>query len=84
MKPVVEKNYLLPESTTRPADIFIPSWTAGKPAAFGFTMTSPLQSKTIFNAAEKAGVALETAEDRSTLLITLGAKNKAFLLYHSL
>ena len=50
---------------TKPGQVRIsfPFRTAGKQAAFDVTVTSPLQSTSIFNAAEKAGVVLELAEE---------------------
>ena len=34
LSPVVEKKNLIPESHSRPGDIFVPTWKAGQPAAF--------------------------------------------------
>ena len=44
LSPVVEKKNLIPESQSRTGDIFVPTWKAGKPAAFDITVTSSLQS----------------------------------------
>ena len=63
LSPVVEKN-LIPESQSRPGDIFVPTWKAGKPAAFDVTVTSSLQSNSLTNAATKAGYALDAADER--------------------
>ena len=49
---------------TRPGDIFIPTWSAGRPAAFDVTVTSPLQLSLLSRAAETPGASLEVAEDR--------------------
>ena len=64
LSPVVEKNILVPESQSRPGDIFVPTWKAGKPAAFDVTVTSSLQSNSLTNAATKAGYALDAADER--------------------
>ena len=52
---VVEKKNFIPESQSRPGDVFVPTWKAGKPAAFDITVTSSPQSYSLFNAATKAG-----------------------------
>ena len=39
LSPVVEKKNLIPESQSRPGDIFVPTWKAGKPAAFDVTLS---------------------------------------------
>ena len=64
LSPVVEKKNLIPESQSRPGDIFDPTWKAGKPAAFDVTVTSSLQSNSLTNAATKAGYALDAADER--------------------
>ena len=61
---VVEERNLIPESQSRPGDIFIPTWKAGKPAAFDVTVSSSLQSNSLTNAATKAGYALDAADER--------------------
>ena len=51
---IVEKKKLIPESQSRPGDIFVPNEKAGKPATFDVTVT---------NAATKAEYALDGAEE---------------------
>ena len=34
-------------SHSQPADILVPNWLSGKPAAFDLTVVSPLNSKTL-------------------------------------
>ena len=47
-----------------PADVFLLSWTQGKPAAFDVTVLSSLQSTIIANEADTPGCALTYADDR--------------------
>ena len=67
LSPVVEKN-LIPENRSRPCDIFVPIWKAGKPAAIDSTVTSSLQCNSLTNAATKAGYALDAADERKFCL----------------
>ena len=46
---------------------FIPTWSAGRSAAFDVTVTSPLQLSLLSRAAETPGASLEVAEDRKFL-----------------
>jgi len=50
--PVKEKLNLIPGERSKPGDVFIPSWRAGKPAALDVTVISPLQQCTLKRAAE--------------------------------
>ena len=68
LSPVLEKKNLIPESQSRSGDIFVPTWKAGKPAAFDITVTSSLQSNYLTNAATKAGYALDAADERKCCL----------------
>ena len=68
LSPVVEKKNLIPESHSRPGDIFVPTWKAEKPAAFDVTVTSLLQFNSLTNAATKAGYALDAADERKFCL----------------
>ena len=40
---------------TRPADVLVPDWVLGKPAAFDITVTSPLNPSTFTEASAMAG-----------------------------
>ena len=51
-------------SQSRPADIFLPSWSRGRPAALDVTVTSSLQRSSISGSASRAGHALQLAERR--------------------
>ena len=50
-------------SHSRPADILVPNWLSGKPAAFDLTVVSPLNSKTL-NEAGATGSAAGNVEAR--------------------
>ena len=49
---------------TRPADVLVPDWMLGKPAAFDITITSPLNPSTSTEASVTAGSAALAAEQR--------------------
>ena len=68
LSPEVEKKNLIPGSRSRPGDIFVPTWKAGKPARFDVTVTSTLQSNSLTNAATKTGYALDAADEREYCL----------------
>ena len=50
---------------TRPADILIPHWDLGKPAALNLTVTSTLNSSTLMEAGVTSGSAALAAEVRN-------------------
>ena len=47
---------------TRPADVLVPNWSLGKPAAFDLTITSPLNPAILSEAGVMAGSAASVAE----------------------
>ena len=51
-------------SHTRPADLLVPNWVQGKPAAFDLSVTSPLNPTIISEASVTAGVAAKATEER--------------------
>ena len=55
---------LIAGSRSRPANIFLPNWCGGQPAALDVTVISPLQSLTLAGAASVKGHALQVAENR--------------------
>ncbi len=55
---------LIPESRSRPADIFLPNWKRGQPAALDVTVISTLQQLTIAGASATKGHALVVGEER--------------------
>lgn len=68
--PTREVQKLLPGVDERPADIFVPSWSLGRSAAFDVTVVFPLQSHFLSRAAENINVAAEagiTLKDKKSL-----------------
>ncbi len=55
---------LVPGSSSRPADIYLPTWKRGQPAALDVTVISTLQSLTLSGAASTPGHALSVAAER--------------------
>ena len=64
LSPNCEQKNLIPETNSRPGDVYLPCWSARQPAALDITITSPLQPSIISNAARKSGFALRAAEHR--------------------
>ena len=54
----------VPGSDSRPADVFLPLWDQGKPAALDISVVCPLQKALVSSASERAGHALEHANER--------------------
>ena len=79
---MVQKKNLIPESNSRSDDIHVPSWQAGKPAAFYLNMVSSLQNSSHANVALKAGHALETAEERKMARMKTIVQKEEFLMFH--
>ena len=58
-------NNLTPDHDhSRPADVLVHNWTLGKPAAFDFCVTSPLNSLILSEAGVSSGVAAQASEIR--------------------
>ena len=57
-------NNLTNHNHTRPADLLVPNWVLGKPAAFDLSVTSPLNPTTLLEASVTTGVAAQTTELR--------------------
>ena len=55
---------IIPYSSSRPADIYLPFWSGVRPAAMDVTVISPLQKSTI-TASSSQGAALTVAETRN-------------------
>ncbi|KAL5473662.1 hypothetical protein EMCRGX_G028172 [Ephydatia muelleri] len=60
----VGHGYGAEKSLSRPADILVPNWMIGKPAAFDLTVVSPLNSTTLNEAGARSGSAAGKAEVR--------------------
>ena len=55
---------LIPDTRSRPADIFLSSWKRGCPAALDVSVISTLQQLTVEGAASVQGHALKVGSDR--------------------
>ena len=55
---------LIPGASSRPADLYLPYWKRGRPAALDVTVISTLQKTTIQGAAVRQGFALGVGEER--------------------
>ena len=53
---------------SRPADVLVPNWDLGKPAAFDLSVTSTLQSSVLLEASVTAGSAALLAENRKQIM----------------
>ena len=59
LSPTMEMPGLVPGSQSRPADVFIPSWTNGKKTAFDISVVSPTQDAIVDRASAFAAAAIE-------------------------
>ena len=64
LAPSKEAPGLVPGSQARPADVFLPSWSLGRPAALDVHVISPLQVLTVAEAARTPGHALQVGVQR--------------------
>ncbi len=62
--PTREATGLIPDSMSRPADILLPTWHGGRPAALDVHVISPLQQSIIHEAASTPGHALQVGIQR--------------------
>ena len=64
LAPTKEAPSLVPSSCSRPADILLPHWSRGCPAALDVSVISPLQHLTLAGAASSPGHALRVGVRR--------------------
>ena len=64
LAPRKEVPSLIPGTRSCPADIFLPNWCRGRPAALDVTVISTMQPLTQSGAASERGYALKLAEER--------------------
>ena len=64
LAPRKEAPSLIPNSSSCPADIFLPNWKRGQSAALDVTVISPLQRETLAGEAITPGHALQVREER--------------------
>ena len=62
LAPRKEVSSLIPNSFSRPADIFLPTWERGRPAALDVTIISPMQHQILARAATGPGHAFRVGE----------------------
>ena len=65
--PWKEVPFLIPGSVSHPADIYLPNWKRGQPAALGVTVISPSQQRTLVGAAKISGHALQVGENQKLI-----------------
>ena len=77
----VEVPNLLDDTGEKPADVFIPFFAGGKPAAIDISIVNPLSVNLLRRAAEKSGAALEERFSQKCRKYQerCGAKNVIFL-----
>ena len=82
LAPQKEVPSLIPGSHCRPADILLPNWERGQPAAMDVTVISSLQPLTLQGAASSAGHALAVAgcQLMPPLAVLLGSLSSPLLL----
>ena len=73
LAPRKEVPSLIPGTSSCPADIYLPNWCRGRPAALDVTMISTMQSLTLAGATSTQGHALKVGEERK-----MAAHNEAF------
>ena len=64
LAPTREAPSVVPDSQSRLADILLPTWSRGRPAALDVTVISPLQQQTLHAAASTPGHALQVGVQR--------------------
>ena len=64
LAPTREAPSVVPDSQSRLADILLPTWSRGRPAALDVTVISPLQQQTLHAAASTPGHALQVGIQR--------------------
>ena len=64
LSPAREASGVVPDSLSRPADILLPTWSKGRPAALDVHVISPLQQQTVHGAASTPGHALQVGVQR--------------------
>ena len=68
LSPRTEVPALIPNSSSCPADLFLPHWQGGRPAAADVTVISPMQVLTLQGASTSQGSAIVVAEERKKTL----------------
>ena len=64
LAPRKEAPSVIPGSSSRPADVYLPNWNRGRPAALDVHVISTMQQQTLFGASITPGHALHVGEER--------------------
>ena len=64
LAPRKEVPSLIPGTSSRPADVYLPIWKRGQPAALDVSVISTMQQQTIDRAANSPGYALRVHEEK--------------------
>ncbi len=64
LAPRKEVPSLIPSSSSRPADVYLPLWKRGQPAALDVTVISTMQQQTMYGASTTPGYALRVGAER--------------------
>lgn len=64
LAPRKEAPSLIPGSSSRPADVYLPNWKRGQPAALDITVISTMQQQTLAGASITPGHALQVGDER--------------------
>ena len=76
LAPTREASGLVPSSLSRPAEVLLPNWSRGRPAALDVHVISPMQQLTLTEAASSPGHALRVGVQRK-LTVHLSACRSA-------
>ena len=83
LAPTKEASSLIPGSSSRPADILLPTWSQGRPAALDVHIISPLQQKTVAEAARTPAMPLTWESVESWGVTSLTAAQLVWTSFHS-
>ena len=64
LAPRKEAPSVIPGSSSRPADVYLPNWKRGQPAALDIHVISTMQQQTLVGASTTPGHALRVGEER--------------------
>ena len=58
---------MIPGSSSFPADVYLPNWKTGQPAALDIHVISTMQQQTLAGASTTPGYALQVGEERKMI-----------------
>ena len=77
LSPRTEVPALIPDSSSHPADLFLPHWQGGRPAVADVTVISPMQVLTLQGASTSQGSAIVVAEERKRALYSDACRSES-------